>query len=247
MILLYISNALAVLTAGWALWVRRDSVGSKWDRPITAGIALFAIGAALDSPWGWAAAASFPLTGKFYLINAFGNICYLLGATRGLKTVAVRLMADDALRRFMKIRIMGPVLVAIAVMLICVVRTPITSSMPAESLYFIEPDGWLLGYWLAYFLTLTGINVVAMYGALVLRSAPRSAMHDPLFAATAGGNLACWGFFAAIVTGQSALVRLVIWPCAYLAIVAGALACGLSWQHRRAELAGRPPASGRGH
>jgi hypothetical protein len=221
--------------------VRRHTVGSQWDGPITAGIALFGLGAVLDSTWGLVAAVSFPLTGKFYLINAVGNVCYLLGATRGLKTVAVRLMSDDALKRFMKFRVMAPVLVASAFMLICVVRSPITSTMPAESLYFIKPDGWLVGYWLAYFLTLTGINSVAMYGAFVLRSGPRSLMHDPLVAATALGNLACWGFFAAIVTGQTWLVRNLNWPSAFLAIIAGAVALSIAWRHRVDELAGRRP------
>lgn len=239
MTLLYIANALAVLAVTWAVWVRRDTFGSRWDGPITAGIALFGLGAALDSPWGSVAAASFPLTGKFYLLNAFGNICILLGATRGLKTVAVRLMAVDALRRFMKFRIVTPVLIASAIMLTCVVQSPITSTMPAASLYFIKPDGWLLGYWVAYFLTLTGINIVAMYGAFVLRSGPRSPMHDPLVSATAMGSLACWAFFAAIVTGQTGLVRHAIWPSALLAIIVGALACGFSWKHRRTQLAGR--------
>lgn len=236
MTLLYIANGLAVLAVVWALWVRRDTGASRWDGPITAGIALFGLGAALDSPWGSVAAASFGVTGKFYLLNAVGNMCTLLGATRGLKTVTVRLMDDDALRQFMRTRIMRPVLVACAVMLVCVIASPITSTMPAPSLYFVKPDGWLIGYWLAYFLTLTGINIVAMYGAAVLRSGPRSPMQDPLVAATALGTLSCWGFFAAIVTGQSGLVRTVIWPSALLAIIVGAIVCGLSWRHRRAQL-----------
>ena len=245
MALLYVTQALALVATTWALWVRRDTIHSRWDGPITAGIALFGLGAALDSPWASVAASSFPLTGKFYLLNALGNICYLLGASRGLKTVVVRLLSGDALGRFMKFRIMIPVLSSSLVMLICVVQSPITSTMPAESLYFIRPDGWLAGYWVTYFLTLTGINTVAMWGARVLRSGPRSPMHDPLVAATALGTLACCGFFVAIVAGETGFIRNLIWPSAFIAISLGAVACGISWRHRTTELRGRRPSGER--
>ncbi len=236
---LYVLNALVLPTAAWALWVRRDTIHSRWDAPITAGIGLFALGAALDSPWPDAAAVSHPLTGKFYLVNCAGHICYLLGATRGLKTVAVRLMPDDAIDPFMKRRIMPPVFAASLGMVFFLVKSPATSSMPAANLYFVPVDGWLVAYWVTYFLTLTGLNAVAMYGGFRLRSGPRSTTHDLLVGATALGTLGCWGFFAAIVTGQHRLIETVVWPNSQIAIIAGATACALSWRHRTAALSER--------
>ena len=236
---LAVVNAVVVPVAAWALWVRRDPAHSRWDRPISAGIALFAVGAVLDSPWAGAAAASFPITGKFYLLNCAGHISYLLGATRGLKAVAQRLMPDDAIGPFMRTRILTPVLLAAVVMLVCLLASPRTSEMPAANLYFVTPDGWLVAYWAVYFLTLTGLNAVAVNGAFRLRSGPRSSTHDLLVGATALGTLACWGFFAAIVTGQHGLIENLAWPGSQIAIIIGAIACALSWRHRRAELSER--------
>lgn len=53
-------NVLAVLVAVWAVWVRRDSLRSRPDAPITIAIALFAVGALLDSAWPALGAASLP-------------------------------------------------------------------------------------------------------------------------------------------------------------------------------------------
>lgn len=239
MTFIYIVNALAVLVAIWALWVRRDTVHSRWDAPISAGIALFALGAALDSPWAAAATASFPLTGKYYLLNWLGHLSYLLGATRGLKAVALRLMPDDAIGGFMKTRVLPPVLLASTVMLACLLISPRSSDLPAANLYFVAPDGWLVAYWATYFAALTGLNAAAVYGAFTLRSGPRSTTHDLLVGATALGTLACWGFFAAIVTGQDRLIETLAWPGSQIAIIAGAVACALSWRHRAAALSGR--------
>ena len=240
---LRVVNALVLVVAPWALWVRRDTVNSRWDAPITAGIALFALGAALDSPWPNVAAASFPLIGKFYLLNCLGHVSDLLGATRGLKAVALRLMPNDAIGPFMRTRIMAPVLLASGVMLVCLLQSPATSAMPAENLYFVAPDGWLLAYWVTYFTALTGLNAVAIYGSITLRSAPRSTTHDLLVGATALGTLSGWGFFAAIVTGAHRLIETAAWPGTQIAIIGGAVACALSWRHRATALGRRiqPP------
>jgi hypothetical protein len=73
---LYVANAIAVLSACWALWVRRHSFGSRWDGGITVGVALYGLGSALESPWPSLSAASFPLTGTYNLLPALGNICF---------------------------------------------------------------------------------------------------------------------------------------------------------------------------
>lgn len=239
MTFLYIVNALVLPIAAWALWVRRDTIHSRWDGPITAGIALFAVGSALDSPSYELVAGSFPLTGKFYLMNYLGHVSYLLGATQGLKAVAQRLMPDDAIGPFMKTRILLPVLLASMFMLICFALSVQTSDPSAVNLYLVAPDGWLVAYWATYFLTLTGLNAVAVYGSFTLRSDARSRTHDALVAAAALGTLSLWGFFAAIVTGQQRLIEAVAWPASRLTIIAGAIACALSWRHRRAELSER--------
>lgn len=235
----YLANAAAIVVACWALWVRRHAFGSRWDGPITLGIAFFALGAVLDSPWPEVAAASYPLTGKFYLLNCAGHVSYLFGATRGLKAVALRLVPDQAIGGFMRRRILAPVGLASAVMLLCLVCSPATAAMPAANLYFVPADGWLVAYWIAYFITLTGLNAVAVYGAFALRNDARASTHDLLIGATTMGTLACWGFFAAIVTGQRRLIETVAWPGSQVAIMAGALALAVSWRRRAAALGRR--------
>lgn len=232
MIVLRLLETLAILSALWAVWVRRDSLHSAPDAPITIAIALFACGAVLDSAWPTLGAASLPITGTAYLLTTLGHICYLAGAAMGLKTVWLRLLADDAIGPFMSTRILPLVLVAGLAMLTCVLMSPRTSGMRADSLYQVDPDGWLIGYWAAYFGTMTTLNAIAVYGGLHLRRDPRSVMVDPLVAATAVGTLACVGLFIAIASGHSTVIEQLAWPACYVAIIAGSLACAQSWRHR---------------
>lgn len=236
---LHVMNVAVIIVTGWALWVRRDSIGSKWDAPMTGAIALFAVGAALDSPWPAVGAASFALTGKFYLFTALGHISYLSGAALGLKTVCLRLTPDDAIESLMRSRVWPGVLTAAVVMMLCLISSPATSTMPAESLYQVRPDGWLIAYWIAYFGTMTAVNLVALNGANVLRREPDAVMVTPLAVATVVGTLACLAFFGAIVSGHGDGPHAVVWLGAYVAIIGGAVASALSWRRRARALAGR--------
>jgi len=136
----------------------------------------------------------------------------------------------------MRTRIVPLVAAAALVMFACVMMSPLTSTMPAASLYQVSPDRWLIGYWAAYFGTMTMLNAVAVYGGIQLRRDPRSVMLDPLVAATAVGTLACVGLFVAIATGHIALIEQLAWPSCYIAIIAGSLACAQSWRHRCAAM-----------
>ena len=68
MFALALANVVAVSLAAWAVWVRRVSIGAPWDVGITVGVALYGLGSTLESPWPQMAAASFALTGKYYLL-----------------------------------------------------------------------------------------------------------------------------------------------------------------------------------
>lgn len=232
-------NVLAVLVAFWAVWVRRDSLRSAPDAPITIAIALFAFGAVLDSAWPDLGAASLPVVGTAYLVTTFGHVCYLFGAAMGLKAVWLRLLSDDEIVGFMRARIFPLVAAAALVMLACVLMSPLTSTMPAASLYQVSPDRWLIGYWAVYFGTMTTLNAVAVYGGLQLRRDPRAVMLDPLVTATAVGTLACVGLFVAIAAGHNEFMERLAWPSCYVAIIAGSLALAQSWRHRVSGTASR--------
>jgi len=236
MTVLQTCSALAVLTSGWAVWVRRLSFGSRWDRPLTAGVALYCVASALDGPWPAIAAASFPLTGKYYLLNTAGHICFLAGTAAGAKAVCLRLLTDDDLDRLMKTRVLPIVGIATIIMLICILATPMTATMPADYLYGVPLDGWLRVYFATFFLTLTAILWLALFGGWRLSGqAPRAEPALPLLATTSTGSLACLSFLGLLLTGRSELIP-TVWPVAYLATTAASLTCAFAWRHRMAQL-----------
>lgn len=238
MIALYLANAAAVVAACWALWVRRDAFASRWDAPITVGAALYAAAAVLDSPWSAVSAASYPLTGKYYLIPAAGHMCYLIGAAVGLRSGIVRVLPEDEVEPFMRTRVLIPVGAGVSVMAVCVLASPATSVMSADYLYLVAPDAWLTVYFTTFFLTLTALMVGTFLGCLVLRGHPRAILAGPLMAAAVIGGVSCLAFLGLILTGSGELVPKLAWPLAYTAIIVASLGCGLSWRNRILALTG---------
>ena len=236
MTVLHYANALAVLAAGWALWVRRDSFGSRWDGGITVGVALYGLGSVLESPWPAVAAASFPLTGTYYLLPVLGNISYLAGTAVGLKSFYVRLLPDAEIGRFMRTWIAPVLAVAAPVMLVCVLASPATATMPADFLYGVPLDGWLRIYFTTYFLSVTMLLWAAVLGGFRLRGGPKSAAVVPLMVIAMLGSLACLGHLGALLSGHGQLIATAALSGGYLATTVTALVCALSWRRRIAEL-----------
>ena len=234
------ANAVAVLTAAWALWVRRHSFGSKWDGAITVGVALYGLGSALESPWPSAASASFPLTGKYYLIPVLGQISYLAGTAVGLKSFYVRLLPDDEIGRFMKSWVLPAVAVPAALMLLCALASPGTSSMVSDHLYGVPLDGWLRVYFATYFLSVTALLWAAVFGGVQLRREPDSGAAVPLMTIAATGSIACLGLLSAVLSGHGADVAELALIGGYAATTVTSLACGIYWRRRVAELTEAP-------
>ena len=227
---LRVFNAVAVAVALWALWVRRDTIGSRWDGAITAGLALYGLGSALESPWPEVSAASEPLTGKYYLLPVLGNICYLSGTAVGLKSFYVRLLPDAEIGRFMRTWILPLVAVPAAVMLLCALASPRTSAMPADSLYGVPLDGWLRVYFVTYFVSVTMLLWAAVFGGFRLRGGPNAGAVGPLMVIAFIGSLACLWHLAAILSGRDQHAAALFGG--YLATTLTALACGISWRRR---------------
>lgn len=233
---LYLANVTAMGAACWALWVRRQSFGSRWDGAITVGVALYGLGSALESPWPQMAAASFPLTGTYYLLPVLGNICYLAGTAVGLHSFYVRLLPDAEIGRFMRTAITPLVTAAAAVMLLCALASPLTSSMPADNLYSVHPDTWLKVYFATYFLSVTTLLWAAVFGGFRLREGSNSGAVVPLMTIALIGSLACLGHLINILTGHGHSVPALALLGGYAATTATALACGIYWQRRVADL-----------
>lgn len=227
---LHIANAIAVLTACWAIWVRRHSFASRWDGGITIGVVLYGLGSALESPWPAVSAASFPVTGKYYLLPVFGNFCYLAGTAIGLKSFYIRLLPDAEIGRFMRTWIAPIVAVAGVVMLVSAAASPGTSAMPAASLYGVPLDGWLRVYFATYFLSVSMLLWAAVFGGIRLREGPDSGAVVPLMVIAFVGSLACVWHLVAILSGHDQHTAALLGG--YLATTVTALACGIFWRRR---------------
>lgn len=237
---LYLANVVVLVVAAWAVWERRLTFRSRWDAPITHGIVLYGLGAALDSPWPAVAAASFAWSGKYYLLTGLGHICYLCGSV-GIRSIYLRLLPDNAIDRFTRRFIMIPIAAAAAVMLACLIASPVTSTMPQPNLYLVPPDGYLRMYWVTFLGTLTGLAMVSLYGLARLRLDVRSVMINLLIGSQALGMLACLSIGFAVLTDRVQISGFLVWPFVYAGIVGGAVAAVAAWRHRLLVLIGDPP------
>lgn len=231
--ILIIANLVAVLVAAWATWeLRLTTFRSRWDSPKTTALILFILAAVLDSPWRMMSEASVSLTGRFYFFAVIGHVCYLAACASGLKYIYLRLLPDAAVGPFVRRRLVPAVFLAAAIMVVAFSASPLTSSLSADHLYLVRPDGWLKLYWLTYYGTLTTILAFGMYGLNRLRADPRSVMLNLLLTSLALGASSAVVSGVGLLSGNAQSVRLFAWPLAYAAIAVGAVALVLSWRHR---------------
>lgn len=241
---LYLANIAVVIIVAWAVWARRDTFASRWDRPNTVAIALIGIGAVLDSPWSAIARASYGLTGKFYLLNTVGHIVYLSGLALSLVALYRRLASDDAVDRFMRTRIAPLVTGAALVMLTAVMLSPRTSVFSAYHLYLVPVDGWLTLYWCAHLGTLMVLLAISNFGLIRARSDRRSRMVDTLAAGTGVGVIAALATVAGLLSEPAEFAPKLVWPLTYAATAATAIAHVIAWRHRVASMLGPSGGSG---
>lgn len=231
--ILAVANIVAVLVAAWAAWeLRVTAVRSRWDSPKTFAVILFGAAALLDSPWRMMSEASFSLTGRYYFFAVIGHIFYIAACASGVTYIYLRLLPDAAIGPFVRRRLIPAVGCASAVMVVAFVASPLTSSLSADHLYLVRPDGWLKVYWLTYYGTLTAMLLVAMYGLNRLRADPRSVMLKLLLTALALGVLSSLVSVVGLLNGHNESARLLAWPLGYAGIAVGAVAVVIAWRHR---------------
>lgn len=223
----------------WAVWVRRATLGSRFDSTGTVSIALFGIGAALDAPWWETAEALYRTAGKAYILKLLADLCYVAGAGLTVRAIYLRLLPDDGIGPFSRKWIAPLVIGAGTTMVVCFMASGATSRLSAVHLYLVRPDGWMTVYWLAHFGTTTILGAIAAYGVYHLRRDPRSvllnlALAALLTAALSGGLVAGY----AVITGQLRTLLLVSWLLTYAAFAAAAIGAALQWRHRTRRLLG---------
>lgn len=224
----------------WAVWIRRDTFGSRFDSTGTLAAVLFGAGSALDAPWWATAEALSSETGKFYVLKLLAGLCYITGAGLTVSVIYRRLLPDDAIGPFVR-KWIGPLVISAGVvMVVCFLASDVTSTLSAVHPYLVRPDGWMTVYWLAHFGTTTALGVVASYGVYHLRRDPRSVwlnvgLASLLTAAVFGGVAVGY----AVITGHLRVLMLVGWLLTYAAFAVAAIGSALQWQHRKRLLRGR--------
>ena len=237
---LRVAGPAVLVVSAWAVWVRRATFGSRFDSGATVCIALFGLGALLDSPWSQIAAASYPLTGKNFVLNLIGNLCYISGGAVGVRAIYLRLLPDDQFDQLMR-KWLTPAIIGVgSIMVGSFWASRVTSTAPAVHLYLVRPDGWLTAYYLALFTTTTLLGVVCGYGIYRLRQDPRGVLLNLTLAALAlagfGGVVMGWG----VITGRIETLRLVAWLLVYTGFAAAAVGSAIRWRHRIRAIV-RPP------
>ena len=229
---LYLGNVGVLVVVAWAVWQRRATLRSRWDAPLTVGLALRGVGVALDSPWPAVAAASAAVTGKYYLLNTFGHISFLTAAAVRNTGVYLRLMPGVRVWALMRTRVLPLVAVAAVIMLVCVVASPATSSMTAEHLYMLQPDRWLAAYWTVFLAAGVLQAIVALYGLVCLRRDPDAVGLTAQTAASATSIAVYTLLGVAILTEWLELPVVLLWPLAYAMIAVAAIVAVRMWRRR---------------
>lgn len=237
------SLGILLVVSAWSLWVRRLTIHSRWDAPLTFAIALIALCAVLVAPWRPLAEASFPLAGKYYLLMAASQIMFFAAEVLIIKGIYQRLMPDDRIGPFIRTFILPVVIVAVVVMLVCFVRSPLTSTMTADHLYLRTPDVWLSVYWGVMLGTATLLALIAIFGLVRLRADQRSSMVDLYAGAVALGLLTVPVLSVAVNTDRPELATVLVWPVSYMCLTAIAFAAGIAWRqwYQIPPLHPRPP------
>lgn len=108
--------------------------------------------------------------------------------------------------------------------------------MAADNLYSIHLDNWLRAYFTTYFLSVTILLGAAVFGGYRLRQGSNSGAVVPLMTIALIGSIACMGHLVDILTGHNHSAPQLALLGGYLATTATALACGIYWQRRVADL-----------
>jgi hypothetical protein len=246
-----VAGLLVLAVSVWAVWQRRLTFGSRFDAAVTVAIALFGVGAALDAPWPETAAASYALTGRYYVLNVIGHVCYLAGGALIVRGIYLRLLPDADITALMRRWVVPWVGAAAVVMLGAFALSRGPSAFTADHLYLVAPDRWMTVCFVAHFGTTAALGAVAGYGVFWLRRDPRAvllnvALTALMVAAVAGGLVVGWS----VITGRIETLRLVAWLLTYVAFAVAMVASALQWRHRVRGLSGRarrpdaPPARG---
>lgn len=239
---LRIAGPAVLVISAWAVWQRRATFGSRFDAAWTVAIVLFGVGAALDAPWPEIAAASYAPTGKYYVLNVVGHLCYLAGGAFVVRGIYLRLLPDAATTSFMRRWIVPSVVAAAVVMVSSFAMSSVPSTLPAQHLYLVVPDRWMTVYFVAHFGTATALGAVAGYGVFWLLRDPRAVLLNVVLAAltaaaVSGGLMVGWS----VITGRFETLRLVTWLLTYAAFAVASVTAALQWRHRIRALLQPPP------
>ena len=232
MIAVGVANVFLLVCVVWVVWERRLTFGSRFDSPVTVGTVLFGVGVGLTSPWPVVAGVPFPFTGKYFVLIVIGQFFLLAATVFGIKAVYLRLLADEAMNRFMTRRIAPLTAVASVALIFCFVASSLTLTRPVDRPRFAPLDGWLAVSWLGYFGILAVLGLILSYGVARLRRDPRSVMLRILLLSMVPASLSAVVIGYALVSSGQVKVWIVAWLINYAAFFGIAIAFVTQWRRR---------------
>lgn len=239
--------ASAVAAAGYAIWVRRHTLASSAERPLTLSVILCVVGFALISPQSSGVIGSFghALTGIWHLDTCAGDLCLLASQVCALSALLGGVFTDADRADWMRIWVQPIVTVVVPGMTTCII---LTHALRTETPNILDarPDGWLAGYWLLLVSTTAYLWLAGLRVLRVLRADRRSrrvanAYIVAMSCGVAGGAL----LMVWVLTGAEPLGHgLITWLLVGSAYAGTCLAAAWSWRLKEQRLRGDRPALG---
>ena len=234
--------ASTVAAIGYAIWVRRDTLYSRIERPLTLSAVLCIAGIALVSPLSGVVIGGpvHAVTGLWHLDTCAGDLC-LLGSQIGALSALLRTVFSSADRAaWLRFWVQPVITIAVPCIAACMVLSQALHEGVPDILD-VKPDIWLIGFWVircgvAVYLWLAGLRVLR-----VLRGDSQSR-----FLANAYIVVMCCGVAAGTVQISRVLAGveppgdgLTVWFLMCIAYGGTCAVAALSWRLKELRLRGR--------
>ncbi|HEU0190603.1 MAG TPA: hypothetical protein VFR17_04945 [Mycobacterium sp.] len=237
--------ATAIASMVYAIWVRRHTVGSHIEWPLTLSVLLCVAGIALVSPHAVPVVGTplHALTGVWHLDTYAGDLCLLSSQISALYALLGSLFADEDRKTWMRYWIEPVAIVAMPQLAVCMILTKALRD-GTPNILDATPDGWLTGYWLVVCVAMTYIWLAGLRALWVLRRDRQSRpIANAYIAAASCGVAACVLQMIWVFTGWQPLGHgIITWLLLCSASVGTCLTAAWSWRRKEQRLRGKRPA-----
>lgn len=163
--------SIVLATSAWALWIRRQAVGCRWETAPTVMVALAGACAYLTS--GHASSAlGRPLhavTGLWNVEDLLGHIAFISSVSTAIYMFLTRLASDETLQRLYAQWVGRPLTLSIPTLIVCHINGVGGRDYLKQFANLRPQADWLILYWVTLAITLVYLLGYAMRILLLLR------------------------------------------------------------------------------